>query len=255
MTDPPEPRQPGDDEEMTPEEVAEMRELQDFFDSEYFAEMGDDILIDNIAAGEDHRTIYDDLSDAEWELQDHLADIKEQTEDTPVPKLVSTDEAMKIIAEAKKKKEEDAAQRRAQSEVEGKMAIADDAQQVMQIANDATASQAMEQAIRALADAVGALNNASSHLSTVGENMQAAEGAIASQASQAAGLLGGETGGNIGSQGQAISQTISDELSRIANIDIAGTLQNVQGVDLAELSGRIQQLREAIKAAAQRHGG
>lgn len=257
MTDPPEPRDPGDDEELSPEEVAEMRELQDFFDSEYFQEMGDDILLDNIGAGIDNRTIYDDLSDTEWTLQDDLADIKEQTEDTPVPELVSLDDAMKIIAEAKKKREEEqaAAQKRAQSQGDDSMPIADDAQAIAQIANDTSALAAMESATSAMGDVIRHLQAAGEALSKIGSGMQTAAEKISEQASKAGGMLGGEEGGNIQAQGQGIGQQVNDALSKIAMVDTSEVAGNLQGVDLAALQGQMQGVLEAIKSAAQRHMG
>lgn len=247
MSEPPEDNAYGDD-------AYDDEELTEFLNSEYFAELGDDMLVDRVGRGEDNRTIYDDTDEVEDRLEDDLHDIKEQTEDEPIPELVSVDEAKRVIAEAKKAYDEKkAAEARTQGKAEEHMAISDDAQQVAQIANDETASQAMEQAVRSLEDAIGSMNAASTQLSSVGQNMQAAGEAAASQASQAGNLLGGEDGQSISAQGQALGQAISDALSKIANIDIAGAMQNLQGVSLGELSGQIQALRDAIKAAALKH--
>lgn len=233
----------------------ERAELEDFFNSEYFGELADDMLLDEAGRGEDHRTVFDEMPDEEWELRDHLADIKEQTEDEPVPELVSVEEAAKAIAEAKKKYDEAKAAKDQPTQGDEPMAIADDAQQVAQIGNDETASQAMEQAIRALSDAIGSLNSATEKLTSVGQNLQAAGEAAADQASRAGGLLGGDSGQALAAQGQALGQAISDALSKIAMVDIPGAQQNLQGVDLATLSGQIQTLRSDIKAAAQKHQG
>lgn len=80
MTEPPEPRRPE-------EGGGEDDELQDFLDSEQFAELGDDMLLDRIGRGEDDRTISDDMPDEEWELQDLLHDWKDDVEDVPVPPI------------------------------------------------------------------------------------------------------------------------------------------------------------------------
>lgn len=239
-----------------PDDAWDDEELEEFLDSELFAEMGDDMLLDRVARGDDDRSLVDDvdMDYAEWELQDYLHDLHDQPDDEPVPELVDREEAKRIIAEAKKKYDEQkAAEARTQSKGEDKVAISDDAQQVAQIANDESASQAMGQAVTALADAIGSLNAAEGHLSTVGQNMQAAGEAASSQASQAGSLLGGEDGQTITAQGQALGQAISDALSKIADIDISGMKQNLQGVSLEELSGQIQALRDAIKAAALKH--
>lgn len=256
VTEPPDPRDPenvGDPEEFDPELA---RELAEMLESEQIDELADDMLLDEVGRGEDHRTILDfGIPDEEWELQDHLHDIREQTEDEPVPELVSTEEALKIIAEAKKKREEEqaAAQRRAQSQGDDKVAISDDAQRVAQIANDASAIQAMEQAIGALDDALGKLRSAEEDLSKFGQALQVAGEAASSQATEAGNLLGGEDGQSVLQQGQGLAQSISDALSKVANIDIGGVLQHAQGVDLTTLAGRIHELRETIKNMALKH--
>jgi len=229
-------------------------ELSDFLASEQFAELEDDMLLDQIGRGDDNRTIYDELPDEEEDLRDDLFDAQEAILETPIPDLLSIEDAAKAIAEGKKAYEErKAAEKRTQGEVEDKMAISDDAQQVAQIANDETASQAMEGAIGALNDAIGSLNAATTQLSTAAQNLQAAGDSASGQATQAGNLLGGDGGQSISAQGQALGQAISDALSKIAQIDIGEAMQNLQGVDLAQLQGQIQALRDAIKAAAQKH--
>lgn len=247
MTEPPEDNVHGDD-------AYDDEELTAFLNSEYFAEMGDDMLIDRVARGEDNRTVYDEYDDVEDQLEDDLHDIKEQAEDEPIPELVSVEEASRVIAEAKKAKEErEAAERRTQSQGEDKVAISDDAQQIAQIAGEETAKQAMESAISSIADAIGQLQQAGQTLTSLGQNLQAAGEAAASQASTAGNLLGGDEGQAIAAQGQEIAQAISDALSKIAFVDVDASVGKLQGVDLASLQGRIQALSEAIKAAALKH--
>src|SRR5690242_21638202 len=104
-------------------------ELRAFLESEYFGEMADDMLMDEIGRGDDHRTIYDELPEGEDELQDALHDIHEQPDDEPIPRLVSVEEAARILAEAKKKHDEQkAAEARVQSKGDNAMAISDNAQ-------------------------------------------------------------------------------------------------------------------------------
>jgi DNA repair ATPase RecN len=79
MTEPPEPRDP--------EEGSGDDELQEFLDSEQFAELGDDLLLDQIGQGEDERRLSDDIPDEEWELQDLLHDWRDDVESEPIPPI------------------------------------------------------------------------------------------------------------------------------------------------------------------------
>lgn len=246
--------EPPEDDGLSDEESAE---LEEFLNSEYFAELSDDMLLDDVGEGKDHRTIYDDMPDEEWELQDHLADIKEQTEDEPIPELVSTEEAMKIIADAKKKHDEEkaAAERRAQSQGEDKVAISDDAQQLAVIGNDETAAGALNAAATSVSTAINLLSQVGEALSSVGQAMQHAQETVTSQSAQAGGLLGGDGGQAISGEGQAIGSAISDALSVIATVDTTAAQNTLTGVDLSAMVGRLQGLYTSIKDAASKHQG
>jgi hypothetical protein len=187
-----------------------------------------------------------DMPEEEWELQDHLHDMKEQTEDEPVPKLVSTEEAMKIIAEAKKKRDG----KDQPTQGEASMAIADDAQQVALIGDESAANEAVESAIAKLEDLIGQLRGAGTKLTEIVQALLAATDSVKNMGARAGELLGGDTGENVKAESQTVGGSIEDAASLIADVDTDAIILQISEVGLSELSGRIMSLRNSIKAAA-----
>lgn len=229
-------------------------ELTAFLNSEYFAEMGDDMLIDRVARGEDNRTIYDETDEVEDRLEDDLHDIKEQPEDEPIPELVSVEEAKRVIAEAKRKYEEKkAAESRAQSQGETPMAISDDAQRVATIGNDETAAGAINEAKGDLERAQTALGQVGEALSAAVQKIQAAAETAASQSAEAGGLLGGQEGGSVQAQGQTVGQQCHNANQHIGQVDLSQIEASLQQANLDGLLNQVQSLYQSIKDAAARH--
>jgi hypothetical protein len=255
VTEPPEPFDPdkvGNPEDFDPELA---RELAEFLESEQFGELADDIIIDEVSRGEDNRTIYDEYDEVEDPLRDDLMDIHEQPNDEPIPELVSTEEAMRIIAEAKKKRDEEkaAAKGRALPEGAEPVAIADDAQQVALIAEEPDGRQAIESAIGKMNDVIAQFRQAGEELSSLTQWLLKAIDHVQSQGDRAGDILGGSTGAEIQGQGHAVGEAINSSLSVIADIDTEEIVQQIGSVSLAELSGRIQAFCNDISnAAAQR---
>lgn len=98
MTEPPEPRDPEDG------GGADDDELREFLESEYFAEMSDDMLLDEIGRGEDHRTVSDEMPDEEWEMQDAAHDWRDEIEEVPLPDKL---DPAAILAEHERRKKAD----------------------------------------------------------------------------------------------------------------------------------------------------
>lgn len=234
------------------EEIA--NELTELLESEQFAELSDDMLLDEVGRGEDHRTVHDEMPEEEWELQDHLADIKEQPEDEPIPELVSVDEAMKVIAEAKKKHDEKkAAERRDEVKEVEDVTISDDAQRVAAIGNDQTAAGAVNEAKSDLEAAGTALGQVGESLSAAVQKLQAAAETASGQAAEAGGLLGGEEGAGIQAQGQTLGEQLGNAMQHIGRVDLAAAEASLQQTGLDGVLRQIQALYDAIKAAAGKH--
>jgi hypothetical protein len=246
MTEPPH----SDDED------DEFRELEEFLNSEYFAELSDDLLLDKVGRGEDDRTIYDEFDEVEDQLENDLHDIKEQTEDEPVPELVSVDEAKKILAEAKKKHDEKkTAERCAESQGEDNVTISDDAQRIATIGNDEEAAGAIQAAKTDLDAAQTALGQVGEALSAAVQKIQAAAEKVASQSAEAGGLLGGAEGEAIQGQGQTISEQCNNANQHVGQVDLGAVEASLQQTNLDGVGQQIQALYQAIKDAASRHQG
>lgn len=251
MSEPPGPDEEGPAEQYDEEMAQEVRE---FLESEQFAELEDDMIVDQAGRGEDNRTIYDDMPDEEWELLDHLQDIHDQPRDEPIPELVSTQEAMKIIAEANKKRDEEAAAgRRAQSKEEEKVTISDDAQRIATIGNDQAAAGALNEAKSDLEKAQTALSQVGEFLGAAVQKIQSAAETAAGQSAEAGGLLGGAEGDDIAAQGQTVGEQCNNANGHINQADLGAVEASLQQTNLDGVMQQIQGLYEAIKEAAARH--
>lgn len=253
MSEPPGPDEEGPAEQYD-EEMAQ--EVRDFLESEQFAELEDDMIIDQAGRGEDDRSLQHDMGmdDGEWELLDHLQDIHDQPRDEPIPELVSTEEAMKVIAEANKKRDEEAAAgRRAQSQGEDKVTISDDAQRIASIGNDQTAAGALNEAKSDLEKAQQSLGLVGEALGAAVQKIQSAAETVAEQSAQAVSLLGGEEGEAIAAQGQTVGEQCNNSNQHIGQADLGAVEASLQQTNLDGVMQQIQGLYKAIKEAAARH--
>lgn len=231
------------------------RELADMLESEQIDELEDDMLLDRVGQGDDNRTIYDEYDEVEDTLEDHLHDIKEQPEDEPIPELVSTEEAMKIIAEAKKKYEEKKAAEGRDTAKGEEVPISDDAQRIAQIGNNEEAIGALAGASQDIDNAKQALSQAAEALGTAVQKMQSAAEKAGGDAAEAGGLLGGSEGENIRGQGLTVAEQIGNAMQHIGQIDLAAAEASLQQANLEGVGNQTQALYQAIKDAASRHQG
>lgn len=243
----------GEPEEFDPELA---RELAEMLESEQIDELADDMLLDEIGRGEDHRLVTDNYSDAEWQLQDDLHDIHEQPDDEPIPELVDREEAKRIIAEAKKKYDEKkAAEGLGESKGAENVTISDDAQRLAQIGNNEEAIGAIAEAAQDIANAQQALSQAGEALGAAVQKMQAAAQKAGGDAAEAGGLLGGSDGENIQGQGLTVAEQIGNSMQHIGQIDLAAAEASLQQANLEGVGNQTQALYQAIKDAAARHQG
>lgn len=231
------------------------RELADMLESEQIDELEDDMLLDRVGQGDDNRTIYDEYDEVEDTLEDHLHDIKEQPEDAPIPELVSTEEAMKIIAEAKKKRDEKKAAESRDTFKGEEVPISDDAQRIAQIGNNEEAIGALAGASQDIDNAKQALSQAAEALGTAVQKMQSAAEKAGGDAAEAGGLLGGSEGENIRGQGLTVAEQIGNAMQHIGQIDLAAAEASLQQANLEGVGNQTQALYQAIKDAASRHQG
>lgn len=241
----------GEPEEFDPELA---RELAELLESDQFGELSDDMLLDRVGKGEDDRSVHDEMPDEDWELEDQMHDTRDEIDEVPIPELVSTEEAMKVIAEAKKKHDEKkAAERRDEVKDAEKMAISDDAQRVAAIGNDQTAAGAVNEAKSDLEAAANALGLVGESLSAAVQKLQAAAETASGQAAEAGGLLGGEEGSGIQAQGQTLGEQLGNAMQHIDRVDLAAAEASLQQTGLDGVMRQIQALYEAIQAAAAKH--
>jgi hypothetical protein len=245
MTEPPEPRHP---EEGDGEEPSEVPELNEILDSEWFGEMEDDMLLDRIGQGDDDRSVHDETSDEDWDLQDMAHDWRDDVEDVPVPPKLDPDA---LIAEAERRKKTAPPTKGAIPP----MSINDDAQVIRAVAEDRSASGAAQLAASNFGDvqmpAVDRLTDASGTL-------QEAIGGLESNANQAASVAGGDDGQSIrGAASVAIeafnNATALSEQARLLAEQFGQAVQAAKTAAESALAAS-EQFRETCSGIAGKHG-
>jgi hypothetical protein len=225
VTEPPEPRRP---EEGGGEEPSEVPELNEILDSEWFGEMDDDILLDRIGQGDDDRSVHDETSDEDWDLQDMAHDWRDDVEDVPIPPKL---DPAALIAESERRKKA--------SDTKGThqpMSISDDAQIIRAVAEDRSASGAAQLAMSNFGDVQMPVIDRLSDASGV---LQEAAVGLESKADQAASKAGGEDEGAIRGAARAAIEAFNN-----------ATALSEQARQLAEHFGQaVQAAKEAAESA------
>jgi hypothetical protein len=224
---------------------------------EWFDEVDDDITLDRLG-NPDATDDLDDVDSADRDITDMLGAWRDDAEATG--ELVSTEEAAKAIADAKKK-HDDAKRSRENPDIGGssRMAISDDAAQLNQMGEDGQAVVGQLAAVNGrIDDAVGIVDAIAIALDDAAAPAVAASDYVTTVAGVAQGLLGGAEGDQVAGLGNAAAAAINDVTAAVMSSSAAITtiLAQVQSVrpvvDTAQQM--VHQFFEELKAAAQRHG-
>lgn len=229
-------------------------ELREFLDSEYFAEMSDDMLLDEVSRGVDHRTISDDMPDEEWALQDKLHDWRDDVEDVPLPPKLDPEA---IIAEHLRHTNpaEPPGPRSTSEGTPAPMAISEDAQRIRVVAD----SQSAQGAIQLANTNLGEVQISADRLTdAVGVLQEAADG-IANDANTAASAAGsGDDEMALRGAGEQARQAFeaamaAAEAARSLCDQAATAVQQALQV-CSDAAAADQQFRQTCSDVAGRHG-
>jgi hypothetical protein len=249
VTEPPEPRNPDED----GGDDAEMEELREFLDSEFFGEMSDDMLLDEISRGEEHRRVDDEMPDEDWALQDELHDWRDDVEEEPHPPKLDPKEIMAEY-ERRKKAEEPPAPRAPSSGGAGSMAINEEAGRIRAIAENQSVSGAAQQA----AGKIGEVQLNIQGLSDASAALQQGLGSLENEAGMAAVSAGGDDGTELeGAGGRALEafNTAIAQIEGVKNLaeQLASAMQSASSAAEAALEAD-QAFRQACSQVAGKHG-